>query len=126
MTAASEAGRDLARFRCYATVVVAPDRSAEDADLAVRARAAGYFQVTGLGDALVAANGWDPDDLARYRRHPTLVALGDEQADKALSRRELVEVSRSLPDEWLPSSSATGLGRRLRRAAARVPRCGRR
>ena len=75
--AAVEAGRDVARLRCYATVVVAPDRSAEDTDLAVRARAAGYFQVTGLGDALVAANGWDPADLARYRRHPKLVAIGD-------------------------------------------------
>jgi 5,10-methylenetetrahydromethanopterin reductase len=106
--AAVEAGRDVARLRCYATVVVAPDRSAEDTELAVRARAAGYFQVTGLGDALVAANGWDPADLARYRRHPKLVAIGDEQADKVLSRRELVEVSGSLPDEWLPSSSASG------------------
>ena len=67
-----------------------------------------YFQVRGLGDALVAANGWDVDDLARYRSHPTLVALGDQQADKALSRAELVEVSRSLPGHWLPSSSASG------------------
>jgi 5,10-methylenetetrahydromethanopterin reductase len=106
--AAAEAGRDPAGLRCYATVVVAPDRSVETTELAVRARAAGYFQVTGLGDALVAANGWDRDDLARYRRHPTLVSLGDEQADKVLSRRELVEVSRSLPDEWLSSSSAAG------------------
>ncbi|HEY3810906.1 MAG TPA: TIGR03857 family LLM class F420-dependent oxidoreductase [Acidimicrobiales bacterium] len=106
--AAAAANRDPVASRCYATVVVAPDRSAEDTELAVRARAAGYFQVPGLGDALVAANGWDPDDLARYRSHPTLVALGDQQADKALTRPELVEVSRSLPEEWLPSSSATG------------------
>jgi 5,10-methylenetetrahydromethanopterin reductase len=106
--AATKSGRDLTGFGCYAAVVVAPDRSPQDAEVAVRARAAGYFQVTGLGDALVAANGWNPDDLARYRRHPTLVALGDEQADKALSRQELVEVSRSLPDAWLPSASATG------------------
>ncbi len=107
-TAAAEAGRDPSTLRCYATVVVAPDRSTEDAELAVRARAAGYFQVAGLGDALVTANGWDPAALARYRDHPTLVALGDQQADKALSRQELVEVSRSLPAGWLPSSSATG------------------
>ena len=106
--AAARSGRDPTVLRCYATVVVAPDCSAEDTELAVRARAAGYFQVTGLGDALVAANDWDPDDLARYRSDPTLVALGDQQADKVLSRRELVEVSRALPDDWLPSSSAAG------------------
>jgi 5,10-methylenetetrahydromethanopterin reductase len=106
--AAVSAGRDVARIRCYATVVVAPDLSAHDGELAVNARGAGYFHVPGLGDALVAANGWDAADLARYRHHPTLLALGDRQADKSLSREELVEVSRSLPDHWLSSSSATG------------------
>ncbi len=106
--AAASAGRDAARIRCYATVVVAPDLSTHDDELAVNARGAGYFHVSGLGDALVAANGWDTDDLARYRNHPTLVAIGDRQADKALSREELVEISRSLPAHWLASSSATG------------------
>jgi 5,10-methylenetetrahydromethanopterin reductase len=106
--AATAAGRDVARIRCYATVVVAPDRSAHDSELAVNARGAGYLHVTGLGDALVAANGWDAAELARYRSHPTLRALGDRQADKALSRAELIKVSRSLPDHWLASSSATG------------------
>jgi hypothetical protein len=88
--------------------VVAPDLNAHDGELAVNARGAGYFHVSGLGDALVAANGWDAADLARYRNHPTLVAIGDRQADKTLSRAELVEISRSLPDHWLASSSAIG------------------
>jgi 5,10-methylenetetrahydromethanopterin reductase len=107
-TEAERSGRDPASARCYATVVVAPDRSADEADLAVRARAAGYFHVAGLGDALVAANEWDPTDLGRYRTHPVLVGLGDRQADKALTRAELIEVSRSLPAGWLRSASATG------------------
>jgi probable F420-dependent oxidoreductase len=107
-SAAVSAGRDATQIRCYATVVVAPDLSAHDAEMAVNARGAGYFQVSGLGDALVAANGWDAADLARYRRHPNLVAIGDRQADKALSRQELVEISHTLPDHWLGSSSASG------------------
>jgi len=107
-TAAAEAGRDVTRVRCYATVVVAPEQSSEEMETAVNARGAGYFHVAGLGDALVAANGWDAAALARYRSHPTLLAIGDRQADKALSRAELIEVSRSLPDHWLASSSATG------------------
>jgi probable F420-dependent oxidoreductase len=102
------AGRDVARIRCYATVVVAPDQNVHDSESAVNARGAGYFHVSGLGDALVAANGWDAADLARYRNNPTFIALGDRQADKALSRAELVEVSRTLPDHWLASSSTTG------------------
>ena len=107
-TEARAAGRDPGTVRCYAAVVVAPDRPSEEADLAVRARAAGYLHVAGLGDALVAANGWDPSDLARYRSHPGFAGLGSEQADKAMTRHELVEVSRSLPGAWLPASSATG------------------
>ncbi|HEY3844377.1 MAG TPA: TIGR03857 family LLM class F420-dependent oxidoreductase [Acidimicrobiales bacterium] len=106
--AAARAGRDLGRIRCYAAVVAAPDRWARDVELAVYARGAGYFHVHGLGDALVAANGWDQAELIRYRNQPRLVALGDQQADKALPRDELVEMGRSLPDHWLPASSATG------------------
>jgi probable F420-dependent oxidoreductase len=106
--AAADAGRDPAAIRCFATVVVAPDRAPGDEALAVGARAAGYFQVRGLGDALAAANGWDPDDLARYRAEPELMALGERPADKNLSRPELVELSRRMPAGWLPSSSAVG------------------
>ena len=47
--AAASAGKDPATVRCYATVVVAPDRTDGDAALAVGARAAGYFQLRGLG-----------------------------------------------------------------------------
>ncbi|MGD9796841.1 MAG: TIGR03857 family LLM class F420-dependent oxidoreductase [Acidimicrobiia bacterium] len=106
--AAEAAGRDPSALRCAATVVVAPDLTPEEEGLAVGSRAAGYFDVRGLGDSLVAANGWDPDDLARYRSHPTLVGLEGKQADKALSRPVLVELSRTMPPDWLPSSSAAG------------------
>jgi probable F420-dependent oxidoreductase len=108
--AAAVAGRDPEALRTYAAVVVAPDRSESDTELAVHARAAGYFHVAGLGDALVTANEWDPDDLARYRSHPTLLALGEQQADKALARAELVTLAHRLPDHWLASSSAMGTG----------------
>jgi len=106
--AAAAAGKDPDALRCFATVVVAPDRTSEDAALAVGARAAGYFQLRGLGDALVAANGWHAGDLARYRAQPELAALGDRSADKSLTRDELIELSRKMPADWLPSSSAVG------------------
>jgi 5,10-methylenetetrahydromethanopterin reductase len=116
--AATAAGRDVDTLRCFATVVVAPDSDADDTALVVGARAAGYFQLRGLGDALVAANAWSRADLARYRAQPALAALGDRSADKSLSRAELADVSRAMPCDWLPSSSATGdaaaCGARLR------------
>jgi 5,10-methylenetetrahydromethanopterin reductase len=107
-TGAADAGRDPGALRGYATVVVAPDRTDADASLALGARAAGYFQLRGLGDALAAANGWSANDLARYRAQPRLAELGDRSADKALSRDELIELSRAMPPHWLPSSSAVG------------------
>jgi 5,10-methylenetetrahydromethanopterin reductase len=106
--AAHAAGRDPAALRCYATVVVAPDLSPEQEGLAVGSRAAGYFDVRGLGDSLVAANGWDAEDLARYRSHPTLLALEGKQADKFLARDVLVGLSETMPAGWLSSSSAAG------------------
>jgi probable F420-dependent oxidoreductase len=107
-SAARAAGRDPHALRNYATVVTACDQTADAADLAVRSRAAGYFHVSGLGDALVRANEWDPLELARYRDHPVLAALGGRQADKALPREQLVEISRSLPDAWIEGSAAVG------------------
>ena len=106
--AAVSAGRDPDALRCYATVVVAPDRDPEGTALAVGARAAGYFQLRGLGDALVAANGWSASDLAAYRDQPKLRALGARSADKNLPRDELVELSLAMPPDWLPSSSVVG------------------
>jgi 5,10-methylenetetrahydromethanopterin reductase len=105
---AEAAGRDPAACRVIATVVSAPGCTAEETDLAIGARAAGYLQLRGLGDAIAAINGWSPADMATYRAQPKLAALGDRSADKTLTRPELIELSRTLPDGWLRSSSAQG------------------
>lgn len=104
------AGRDPERFRTCATVVVAPDATVDEQRRAVASRAAGYFQVQGLGDALVRANGWEEAALARYRSEPELMALGGRPADKALSRDALADLAMRLPEGWLSSSSAVGDG----------------
>ena len=124
--AAAAADRDPASLRCVAAVVVAPDRSPTDTALAVGARAAGYLQLRGLGDALAAANGWSADALARYRARPALAALGERSADKALPRDELVELSRTMPRRL--AAVVVGGRRRtgLRAAPPRVRRRGRR
>lgn len=106
--AASAAGRDPDALMVCATVVAAPDSDSTEADLAVRARGAGYFHVAGLGDALVRANGWDEADLATYRAHPMFASLNGAQADKTFSREQLIEVSRALPSHWIEDASAVG------------------
>lgn len=108
--ACARAGRDPERFLICATVVVAPDATVDEQRRAVASRAAGYFQVQGLGDALVRANGWEEAALARYRAQPELTVLGGQPADKALSREELADLAMRLPEGWLSSSSAVGDG----------------
>ncbi len=91
-----------------ATVVVAPDLSEKESALAINARAAGYFQIGGLGDLLVQANDWDPAALTNYRNDPRLTALCGKPADKFLSRDELIALTSVFPGDWIPSSSASG------------------
>jgi probable F420-dependent oxidoreductase len=107
-SAALKAGRDPNAVRVVATVVSAPDMSPSDAELAINARGAGYLQVNGLGDSIVKANRWDEKDLAAYRNDPRLLALEGKTADKHMSRAELIELSKVLPEHWFPSSSARG------------------
>lgn len=105
---AQEAGRDPQTVKVVAAVVAAPDLSEEETRLAIHARGAGYFQVNGLGDMLVKANGWRVDDIVAYRNHPDLLALGGKPADKALSREALIRLTDAMPADWIPSSSASG------------------
>jgi 5,10-methylenetetrahydromethanopterin reductase len=105
---AIEAGRDPASVKVIAAVVCAPDLSEEETRLAIHARGAGYFHVNGLGDMLVAANGWDPADLKRYRDDPRALATGSNQIDKILSRKDLIALTDAMPSHWLPSTSAMG------------------
>ena len=44
----------------------------------------------------------------RTATNPHCAELGDRSADKNLSRDELIELSRAMPADWLPSASAVG------------------
>jgi len=105
---AVEAGRDPKSVKVIAAVVCAPDLSEEATKLAIHSRGAGYFHVNGLGDMLVAANGWDPADLERYRNDPRALATGSNQIDKVMSRQELIALTDAMPADWIPSTSASG------------------
>lgn len=102
--AATDVGRDPDGIEIHATVIVA------DNDLAgnlIGARGLGYLLVAGLGDALVAANEWDPEELARIRGHNRFAGL-DYNALKSISREELAGISRELPSHWFTTGAAVG------------------
>jgi probable F420-dependent oxidoreductase len=104
--AAEAAGRDPQSMRVIATLVAAPDLDDERVDIAVRARAISYFQLKGLGDQLVEANGWDKAVLERIRAHATLSGKG--MADTALTRDKLVDAAQVIPEEWFAAGAAIG------------------
>jgi 5,10-methylenetetrahydromethanopterin reductase len=102
-----DAGRVPGSVRVYATVVVACDLPAQEVSAVVGGRAVTYYQVPGLGEQLVAANGWESEPLQRLRSHPQLAAIRGS-ADSVLTREELVEVASVLPEDWVAGAAAVG------------------
>ncbi|MCW2983843.1 MAG: hypothetical protein JWR63_1413 [Conexibacter sp.] len=106
--AAVDAGRDPEAVRIYGQMVTVADADAATIDDLVAARALTYFEMRGLGDALFAANGWDPATLRGVREHP-LMARVRTFADHDLSLDERSQVVRdTVPAEWIAQTSATG------------------
>ena len=108
-TAATDAGRDPDAVEIHATVITAPDRPLDlpQFDEVVGARGLGYLLVPGLGESIVAANDWDPAELAKVRSHPRFAGLEYHQL-KSVPVADLAAISTELPDGWLSSGTAAG------------------
>jgi probable F420-dependent oxidoreductase len=106
--AAEKAGRDPRSVRIYHNIIVAPDLPKAEEEAVVGGRAITYFQIPSFGEMIVEMNGWDPEVLKRMRAHPKLANLGSKTADQAFTRDQLVDVSRTLPQEWLDDGAAVG------------------
>ena len=106
--AALDAGRDPAQVRCYATVVVAPDPDRRRRRPRRRRPRRGLPPGARVGRRPRRRQRVEPRRPGALRALPKLAALGERAADKSLDRDELVELSRALPTDWLPSSSVVG------------------
>lgn len=102
---AERSGRDPAAFRVIAALVTAPELSHERFREVVLARAVTYFQARGLGEALVRANDWSMEELARFQDIPQ---LRRGTADYRFRRSELGKVGEQLPDPWIKQAAAVG------------------
>jgi 5,10-methylenetetrahydromethanopterin reductase len=103
---AERAGRDPASVRIWSVLATVEDSLPEELRLRkLVGRLATYLQ--GYGAALVAANGWDPADLERFRAHPLVV--GYPGAFDAIGTTEELTRLRdeAIPAHWL-AASATG------------------
>ena len=105
--AAAKAGKDPNKIKIYATVVLASDLTSDKEEEIVGGRAVSYLQNQSYADILVDFNGWDQNILRDLWDHPLLKNL-KSNADQTFTNKELVEVSRILPREWLLSGGAVG------------------
>lgn len=103
---AERAGRDPASVRIWSVLATVEDSIPEEARLRkLVGRLATYMQ--GYGGVLVAANGWDPSDLDRFR-NDSLVQGYPGAFDAIGTVEELIHLrDEVLPAHWL-SASATG------------------
>ncbi|MGV0795451.1 TIGR03857 family LLM class F420-dependent oxidoreductase [Mycolicibacterium elephantis] len=108
--ACQTAGRDPGSLHIVQCVVTAPDLSEEETRALAHARAVTYLQAPEYGMALARVNGWDfaPVERLRAALAETLSARGDELADTAFHRIQLLKAADLVPDEWMSASCALG------------------
>ena len=107
-TAAEEAGRDPESVRIVANVVVAPDLPRDEEDAIVAGRAVTYLQSSFIGPILAELNGWDPKELVKLREHPSIARHAAGIVSQKMTRDELVEAGRTLPQEWVETGAVAG------------------
>lgn len=103
-------GRDPHSVRIVQCVVTAPDLSADEARALAHARAVTYLQAPEYGAALAKVNGWDSAPIERIRSEIERMQNGggDELADTAFHRIQLMDVAELVPDDWMTASCAFG------------------
>lgn len=105
--ACERVGRDPDEVRVVALVVTAPDLDPVETRSIAHGRMLTYLTYPGYGEALVNANGWDPDVLTAVRGHKLFRNL-QEVPDRAFQRHQMLEATSAIPDEYITDCSAIG------------------
>ncbi len=109
---AERAGRDPRSVRVWSVLATVEGSIPEEQRLRkLVGRLATYLQ--GYGEVLVRANGWNPQDLERFRQDE-LVRGFPGAFDAVGTVEELSHLQELLPEEWL-AASATGSGQECAR-----------
>jgi 5,10-methylenetetrahydromethanopterin reductase len=108
--ACEQIGRDPASLHVVQCVVTAPDLSIDEARALAHARAVTYLQAPEYGAALAKVNDWGLGPIERLREAMARApgSGGDELADTAFHRIQLMEAANLVPDEWMDASCAFG------------------
>jgi len=99
----AEVGKPAGHGRIWSVLATVCDASEEAYLQKIVARLATYLQIPGYGDTLVRINGWDPEELARFRSHEAVTSVRGP-IDSVASMAQIAEVAKLIPDEWRPAA----------------------
>jgi 5,10-methylenetetrahydromethanopterin reductase len=105
---AEHQGREPESLYFIAPVTTAPDMSEVDTRAMVAARIVIGIQLPGMGDRLIAANGWDANIVEDIRNHPQFAEMNRALIDLSFHRTGLLGPAELVPERWMRHSAAIG------------------
>ena len=99
--------RDFSTLRICHPMVTAPELPDDEARLLMHARMVTYLGQPGMAEVYEKLNGWSTAPAEAVRNHE-LVRHDPDRIDHHFHRRDLVEVAKLVPDEWMYETSPAG------------------
>ena len=104
--ACERVGRDPASVRVAQCVVTAADLDEYETRQQTYARAVTYMQIEHWAKATVRVNGWDLVPANKLREFDKFKGMAS--ADEHFHRRDLMDATDLIPDEWIEATCAVG------------------
>jgi probable F420-dependent oxidoreductase len=105
---AERLGRDPDSLYFIAPVTTAPDLEEEQTLLEVAVRVVVYLQLPVLGPTMAMLNHWDGKPADEIRNLPIFNRTGAGTLDQSVTRAELIEAARLVPESWCREAAAIG------------------
>lgn len=101
-----EAGKEVGQAKVWTVLATLCNPTEQKYLEYITARLASYLQVSSYGDGLAKINGWDREELARFRQQPAVTAVGG-WIDAIASFEQLAAIDKVLPQEWRSAAVGT-------------------
>jgi len=101
-----DAGKEVGRAKVWTVLATLCNPTEQKYLEYITARLATYLQVPGYGDGLAKINGWDLEELKRFRQQPAVTAVGG-WIDAVASFKQFAAIDKVLPQEWRSAAIGT-------------------
>lgn len=94
-----KAGKEASRGRVWSVLATVCNASAETYLKYIVARLATYLQIPGYGEGLAKINGWDLEELTRFRQQPAVRSVNG-LIDTVATLPQLEAIDKVVPEDW--------------------------